>query len=314
VSHYYYYYYFVLQILLHLSFSIGLTMVAFLGIALGGAAGGYGDGGCIFLGILMHYSVLASFCWMFVSAVLQLLRFVVVVSARPPHFLLKGVLVGWVVPMAPVLVLLAMGPKEQYGVSGEDGSFCYPRGTALIVAVILPVAAVVFANLIFFSIIVYRVSCGRDKRLQTNVSAMSERRMAIRQLRMSILLFFLLGLSWIFGLLALLLPRVEIWQLIFSALFCATATLQGFTLFLFFILWEGKARALWLARLPDSVSKLGATSDTTSGVSPSTGTTSGTKTDDEEAPLRRESATEIHSLNKRAPINNYQKSVNKTHL
>ncbi|KAF4527304.1 hypothetical protein B566_EDAN001078 [Ephemera danica] len=282
------------KILLHLSFAIGLTMVAFLGIALGGASGGEGDPACIFLGVLMHYSVLASFCWMLISASLQLLRFVVVISARPPHFLLKGVLVGWVVPIVPVFVLLALGPAQSYDVAGEGG-FCYPHGVALAIAVILPVAIVVIANLIFFCIIIYRVSCGRDKRLQTNMSAMSESRMAVRQLKMSVLLFFLLGLSWIFGLFALLLPTIDVWKLIFSYLFCATATLQGLALFLFFIAWERKARALWLATLPDAIGKRAATSDSTSGVSPSTGTMSGTRTDDEAVPLKKRGSTTTQS-------------------
>lgn len=134
------------QILLNLAASIGLTMAVFLSIALD--AGLASDASCITLGVLLHYSVLASFCWMLVSASLQFLRFVVVLSSRPPHFLLKGVLFGWVLPFLPIFVLLVISPSRSYPHSAPDSGFCYPSGLGLILAVILPVASAVFANLI----------------------------------------------------------------------------------------------------------------------------------------------------------------------
>jgi len=134
------------QILLNLSASIGLTMAVFLAIALDGGASS--DASCITLGVLLHYSVLASFCWMLVSASLQFLRFVVVLSSRPPHFLLKGALFGWVLPLLPVVILLIIGPSKTYPQTSSGSGFCYPSGIPLILAVILPVAAAVIANLV----------------------------------------------------------------------------------------------------------------------------------------------------------------------
>jgi 7 transmembrane receptor (Secretin family) len=129
-------------------------MTVFLSIALD--AGVASEASCIALGVLLHYSVLASFCWMLVSASLQFLRFVVVLSSRPPHFLLKGVLFGWVLPSLPIIVLLIISPSKSYPHSAPESGFCYPSGLRLILAVILPVACAVFANLTvsnFFGII-----------------------------------------------------------------------------------------------------------------------------------------------------------------
>lgn len=62
----------------------------------------------------------------------------------------------------------------------------------------------------------------------------------MNQLRMAICVFFLLGFTWIFGLLAVCEMRI-----VFSYLFCIFNTLQGFFLFLFHVLRERSARKYW---------------------------------------------------------------------
>ncbi|CAB3371523.1 Hypothetical predicted protein [Cloeon dipterum] len=278
------------KILLHLSASIGLTMAVFLSIALD--AGAASDASCITLGVLLHYSILASFCWMLISALLQFLRFVSVLSARPPHFLLKGVLFGWVLPTVPVIVLLSIGPAKSYPRTNSSSNFCYPVELSLILGVIIPVACAVIGNLLVFCLIVYRVSCGRPKNL--TISTMAERRViALRQLRMSVLLFFLLGLTWIFGLLAMVAPFLAPWRVAFSYLFCTTATLQGLALFIFFIVWEKKTRQMWLTALPERFAPTRPSRPTTSSTAFSESNShSSSRVRDERAPLRQKTSTQ----------------------
>ncbi|XP_059480702.1 adhesion G-protein coupled receptor G6-like [Neocloeon triangulifer] len=273
------------KILLNLSAAIGLTMAAFLSIALD--AGSASEGSCIALGVILHYSILASFCWMLVSASLQFLRFVEVLSSRPPHFLLKGALFSWGLPTIPIIVLLAMGPAKSYPHTNSSSGFCYPVELSLILAVIIPVACIVIGNLLVFCLIIYRVTCGRPKNL--SISTEAERHvMAMRQLRMSILLFFLLGLTWIFGLLAMVAPFVAAWRVTFSYLFCTTATLQGLALFLFFIVWEKKTRQLWLTTLPERFVPARPSRPTTSSTAFSDSSSQATsRARDEIAPLRQ---------------------------
>ncbi|XP_050666760.1 adhesion G protein-coupled receptor E4-like [Leptidea sinapis] len=65
-------------------------------------------------------------------------------------------------------------------------------------------------------------------------------------LRLSIFLFFLLGLTWVFGLFSF--SKNLIW----SYLFCLTSTLQGFVLFVYFVICDPITRNLWVALLNSS--------------------------------------------------------------
>jgi Na+/proline symporter len=94
---------------------------------------------------------------------------------------------------------------------------------------------IVTANLIVFGMILQRVFGGHTIRRHMQ----SKRKLAMRQVTTSVLLFFLLGLSWVFGLMGGL-------STLCAYLFCITATLQGFVMFLFFVLGEKKTRHHWI--------------------------------------------------------------------
>ena len=57
---------------------------------------------------------------------------------------------------------------------------------------------------------------------------------------MAICLFFLLGLTWIFGFLSISDART-----VFAYLFCVFNSLHGFVIFVFFVLRKKNARRLW---------------------------------------------------------------------
>ncbi|KAJ4444859.1 hypothetical protein ANN_06656 [Periplaneta americana] len=218
------------KILLHLSAAIALNMLVFLitttGLARTRAA-------CIVLGVILHYSVLVSFCWMLVSAGLQFMRLVSVFGAQHiSHLLLKSSLFAWGVPLLPVCVLLVV----DVGLYNQDArEFCYPIGLAFYLAVLCPVLLIIITNVIVFGMILRTIFAGNS--VKRHVKA--EQTLLIRRVATSILLFFLLGLSWVFGLLSSL-------STVFAYLFCITATLQGFVLFLFFVLGEKKSRSYWI--------------------------------------------------------------------
>lgn len=191
---------------------------------------------CIALGSSLHYSVLVTFSWMLITAFLQFKRYVIVLgSLKPDRFFLKSFIVGWGFPLIPIVVVLAIDPylyiPKEYGI-------CYPQGLAFIFSVLLPVGIIVLANLIVFIFVIYSIlKIGSNK--PGNV-ARCEHSMTPSQLRVSIFLFFLLGLTWIFGLMA-----ASQASIIFSYLFCLTATIQGFVLFLYFIVLDPITRKLW---------------------------------------------------------------------
>ncbi|KAJ2952471.1 hypothetical protein O0L34_g6782 [Tuta absoluta] len=193
---------------------------------------------CMLVGVMLHYSVLASFCWMLVAAVLSYRRLVIVFSRDASHKLLRASAFSWGAPCAVVGVLLSVNPHAYAGRFEEktpSGSFCYPSDLALWLTVYAPIAIMLLANWTLFALIVRSVFASR--RIQRH----GDTNEAVRCASVSCLLVFLFGLPWIFGLFA--------FNIVAAYLFTLTATFQGFVLFLFFVLGNKKTRDLWLNKL-----------------------------------------------------------------
>lgn len=191
---------------------------------------------CIALGALLQYSILVAFSWMLISAYLQYMRYVKVIGAmRSTRFFLKSFLIGWLTPMLPVVVVIIVAPHSYVRSveSSTTGGICYPSGASLYFGLILPIGVIIFANLVVFLLVIHNILSSKSVRP-------NKRDLAMAQFRLSVFLFFLLGLSWIFGFLASF--RTEI---VFSYLFCLTATIQGFVLFVYFIILDPNTRKLW---------------------------------------------------------------------
>ena len=218
------------KILLHLSTAVSINMLVFLITATELLQTGVP---CIILGVMLHYSVLASFCWMLVSALLQFKRLVIIFGSQDiPHLLLKASLFAWGVPLLPVAVLLAVDVNNY---TPEGRSFCYPDGLGFYLAVLCPVLMIVMTNLLIYGMILHNVI--RSSAIKSN--RQPGRRLVMQSIATSVLLFFLLGLTWVFGLVAHL-------STLFAYLFCITATLQGFILFIFFVLGKKESRIYWI--------------------------------------------------------------------
>lgn len=192
---------------------------------------------CVALGAALQYSVLVAFSWMLITAYLQFMRYVRVLGyTRSSRFFLKSFLIGWGLPLIPVLLVVFITPNSYIpNLDVLMTGICYPTGYALYFGVIVPIGLIITANCIIFILVIYNIVRGPDGKLRTN-----ERDITLAQLRLSIFLFFLLGLSWIFGFCAT--TRAG---LVFSYLFCLTATLQGFVLFLYFVILDPVTRSLW---------------------------------------------------------------------
>ncbi|XP_050665186.1 uncharacterized protein LOC126965591 [Leptidea sinapis] len=193
---------------------------------------------CMLVGVALHYSVLASFCWMLVAATLSYRRLVLVFSRDATHRLLRASAFSWGAPCAVVGILLSVAPHSYAGRFEEktpSGSFCYPTGVSLWVTVYAPICVIVVVNWTLFSLIVRSVFASR--RIQRH----GDSKEAMRCASVSCLLVFLFGLPWVFGLFAQ--------TLVGAYLFTLTASYQGFILFLFFVLCNKKTRDLWLNKL-----------------------------------------------------------------
>lgn len=197
-------------------------------------------GVCITLGAILHYSILSGFVWMLITAILQFIRYVRVLGVRrPSRFMFKFTLIGWGLPSLPVMCILIVN-RESYlplpaNHDAYSGPICYPTGNYFLYAVVLPVIIILGINVVLFGSVIYSISRGPDGKMRH-----VDLDLIAAQLRLSIFLFFLLGLSWFFGILTF--SNNIIW----SYLFCLTSTLQGFVLFLYFVICDPATRSLWI--------------------------------------------------------------------
>ncbi|EFA06611.2 uncharacterized protein LOC135265703 [Tribolium castaneum] len=221
------------QILLNFVFALLLQIVVFYASSAIKEDNSYLH--CTIIGIVLHYSVVSQFCWMFVIAILQFKRFVEVFGGPPKYIILKGCLCGWVLPCLPVASVYFLD-RDNY-VNGHAG-LCYPSGVGLYLGVWLPVLIVVVINLVIFLYIIYSVV---HKKTECSDVGNNE---AMFQWRLAVLLFFMLGLTWAFGFLSEL-----DFGLVFVYVFCISATLQGFIMFLFFIVFNSNTRYLYTSAL-----------------------------------------------------------------
>lgn len=194
---------------------------------------------CIVLGAFLHYSILASFMWMLITAILQFVRYVRVLGvSRPSRFMIKFTLIGWGVPLIPVIFVLLLNTDNyipDLSVVSSTHKICYPTGLYFTVSVLVPVCIILLINVILFVLVIHAISTGPDGKMRA-----TDTDLVGAQLRVSTFLFFLLGLTWIFGIFSFS------DNLFWSYLFCLTSTLQGFVLFLYFVICDPVTRTLWV--------------------------------------------------------------------
>lgn len=194
---------------------------------------------CIVLGAFLHYSILASFMWMLITAVLQFVRYVRVLGVyRPSRFMIKLTLIGWGVPLVPVIFVL-LTDTDNYipdlSIVSSSQKICYPSGFTFIISILVPICVILLINIILFILVIHAISTGPDGKMRA-----TDTDLVGAQLRVSIFLFFLLGLTWVFGIFSF--SDNPFW----SYLFCLTSTLQGFVLFIYFVICDPVTRTLWV--------------------------------------------------------------------
>ncbi|KAM8706070.1 hypothetical protein ACLKA7_010370 [Drosophila subpalustris] len=242
------------KVLLHLCLAMTLQMVLFVFINTDDISEQLVSQGnntpCVILGALLQYSILVLFCWMLIIAFLQFQRYVTVIGIeRPRHYILKAALVAWLLPLLPTLLVACIDPQSYLPTKTQlatDTGICYPSGYGLTFGVVLPVTLITVANLVIFVYVFYSISHSLGQSVHR-----AERKLVHKQIRLSVLLFFLLGLSWIFGVFAFMQAGVA-----FSYLFCLTATMQGFVLFIYFVVLDELNRKAWLGLICPTTMKM----------------------------------------------------------
>lgn len=194
---------------------------------------------CTIVGICLHYVVLAKSSWMFVSAILQYYRFVKIFQVLPSRLILKAMIFSWGVPLIPVGLVAIFLPTY----NAASRQFCYPADLALYFGLFLPVSLIVLSNLVVFILIMKNIF-NPNVEIKPRTSYKNSTSQNKLQIYLGILLFFMLGLPWVFGILAEILAFPL--RLICVYLFCLMGTLQGSVIFLFYVVLDRDTRNLWL--------------------------------------------------------------------
>lgn len=213
-------------------FNLALALLCSMVIFLAGMERTESYYGCITVAALMHYFLLVSFMWMLVEGFLQYLRFVRVLGTYVPRFMLKASIPAWGLPLIPVVTVLAV----DYDLYRGGNYYCWMSPTPFYYAFLLPVAMIIIVNCIVFALVLKNL-LNRPKGLQSN---QSESKQAMMNLRAAVSIFILLGLTWIFGILA-----IEDARIVFSYIFTILTTFQGFFIFILFVAREKQFRSYW---------------------------------------------------------------------
>ncbi|XP_059047970.1 adhesion G-protein coupled receptor G2-like, partial [Achroia grisella] len=193
---------------------------------------------CLLTGIFMHYSVLASFCWILVVAVIAYRDLVIISRHENTRKMIVASSFSWGVPII-LMMIYALAAEEPYAMRfaemSPSGSFCYPSGLGLWLSVYTPIGVILLANVILFFYIVGYIS--RSVYILNEENA----KKAIKSSRIGFGLVILFSLAWVFGIFA--------YNIVTAYLFTITVTIQCFILFIFVVCGDKDTRDLWLHKL-----------------------------------------------------------------
>ncbi|XP_048581998.1 uncharacterized protein LOC116611752 isoform X2 [Nematostella vectensis] len=178
--------------------------------------------GCKALAILLHYFLLAVFCWMLCEGALLYIIIVKVIGGKPEEKVKYFLLFGWGFPAIIVAISLGATQTKGYGYHGAQTACWLSVDNGLIWAFVAPALVVLMINIIVF-VLVLRQTMGT--RHVQNKSRDEKLRVAVKA---TAVILPLLGITWLFGLLAFSAETVA-----FKYIFAILNSLQGLMIFIF---------------------------------------------------------------------------------
>nr|XP_047126746.1 adhesion G-protein coupled receptor G2 isoform X2 [Hydra vulgaris] len=192
---------------------------------------------CQIIAAALHYFILTTFCWMLVEAFNFHRSLVAVFNKSSDENIFRNAnVIAWGIPALIVITTGILKP-DQLG----NHKICVVRGNPFYFTVLLPVCLILVVNFIVLVIIMLSLSTKNDI-----TNKVTGKKNTISRAKISFMCSTLLGSSWIFGVLA-----VKDFSTVFQWLFCVSTSLQGFFIFVFYILRNKKVIVelrCWLLR------------------------------------------------------------------
>ncbi|XP_030620817.1 cadherin EGF LAG seven-pass G-type receptor 1 [Chanos chanos] len=179
---------------------------------------------CTVVAIVLHYSYMCTFAWMFVEGlhIYRMLTEMRNINHGHMHFYYA---IGWGFPA--IITGLAVGLDPQ-GYGNPD--FCWLSvHDTLIWSITGPISVIVLINMVIFTLAA-KASCGQRQRT-------FEKTLAISALRVAFMLLLLISATWLLGLMA-----VNSDVLTFHYLFAILSCLQGICIFFFHCIFNKDVR------------------------------------------------------------------------
>uniref|UniRef100_A0A3B5Q2T6 Adhesion G-protein coupled receptor G5-like n=1 Tax=Xiphophorus maculatus TaxID=8083 RepID=A0A3B5Q2T6_XIPMA len=216
---------------IHISLAVALILLNVHFLSSQAAAASSSTELCLYVALLLHYSLLASFTWMALEGFHLYLLLVKVFNIYVRRYLLKLSVVGWGLP-AVIVSVVAIINKDIYGRTSVDSSnrteVCYITDDNVKMVTTVGVFVLVFIFNVIMLGVVIKWFMGLYIRKQRS---QSERNATKNKICTLLVLMVLLGLTW--GLIFFSLGQVNTPVLY---IFCIVNCLQGFFIFFYFVL------------------------------------------------------------------------------
>ncbi|XP_029390325.1 adhesion G-protein coupled receptor G4 [Mus pahari] len=189
---------------------------------------------CITAAVALHYFLLVSLTWMGLEAVHMYFALVKVFNTYIPNYILKFCLAGWGIPAITVAIILSVR-KDLYGTLSPTTPFCWIKDDHIFyISVVAYFCLIFLMNLSMFCTVLVQLTSVKSQSQKTR------KKMILNDLKGTISLTFLLGLTWGFAFFA--------WgpvRIFFLYLFAICNTLQGFFIFVFYCVMKESVREQW---------------------------------------------------------------------
>ncbi|XP_076800818.1 adhesion G-protein coupled receptor G7-like isoform X4 [Clavelina lepadiformis] len=208
--------------------------------------------GCTAIAVLIHFSLLSSLAWMMVEGVNIYIVVVHTMYARihitNRRVIIPSLLWGWLMPAIFVAIVAGVDINNYT----RNDSECWLSVDVEIYLIVIPAAVILGINLFFYIAIVARVVCCR-RNLTAGQNRTSETR---KNVLFSITLFITLGGTWLIAFpISAIQHADDNVSIVFAYIFSVLTALQGFFLFLLYVVRQYFTKDLFKAVARLSFSK-----------------------------------------------------------
>eukprot|EP00057_Strongylocentrotus_purpuratus_P009538 XP_011664012.1 PREDICTED: G-protein coupled receptor 126 [Strongylocentrotus purpuratus] len=182
----------------------------------------------------LHFTTLSSMSWMGVEGINMFLMVIRAMDSDIPLFMMKASIIAWGIPAAIVLLTGAISRQNYF-----NSDYCFLQKWPLVGGLLIPLAFILAHNVIIFALVMrrlVRINSGGGKASELK----SEVRLEImHRLKNGMGFLLLLSLTWLVGYFTV----IEQLNLAVHVIFILLNSLQGFFIFVFYVLRQPKSRA-----------------------------------------------------------------------